>query len=259
MTNISPRYQMSLVKDIEKTIWEIYHSYDDVLAYVEKWHEVYDCFGDNENFYIKYRDKERKKIDLKNTLHAIDGDTLIKIAVDLGLATPDFIPSIPTFKNEIKSSYETAAQTFEKAYSNVEENPSIAIGLANSALESVIKEILKDQRIKIQWDQRETLSKLIGKICKAFRLDIDKNCPPEIKCIASSLIAAGKAIEDLRSDKTELHGKTDDDYIITDSLYAYFVINSITTVGLFLLSFYKKKFPIILPTPFATVDTDLPF
>lgn len=45
-----------------------------------------------------------KKIDLKKTLHQIDGETLLKIAIDLGLDTPDFIPSIPMFKNELKSS-----------------------------------------------------------------------------------------------------------------------------------------------------------
>ena len=87
-----------------------------------------------------------KKIDLKKTLHQIDGETLLKIAIDLGLDTPDFIPSIPMFKNELKSSFETAAQTFEKAYCNVEKDPSLAIGLANSALESIIKAILKDKR-----------------------------------------------------------------------------------------------------------------
>lgn len=57
---------------------------------------------------------------MKKTLHQIDGETLLKIAIDLGLDTPDFIPSIPMFKNELKSSFETAAQTFEKAYCNVE-------------------------------------------------------------------------------------------------------------------------------------------
>ena len=63
------------------------------------------------------------------------------MAIDLGVETPDFIPSIPVFKNELKSDFETASQTFEKAYKNVEEDPSLAIGLANSALESIIKPV----------------------------------------------------------------------------------------------------------------------
>jgi len=55
------------------------------------------------------------------------------------LETPDFIPCIPTFRNEIKSDYKTASATFEKAFRQIEEHPDIAIGLANSSLESIIK------------------------------------------------------------------------------------------------------------------------
>ena len=75
------------------------------------------------------------------------GSDLLRIAIDLGVDTPDFIPSIPAFKNEMKSSYKTAYDTFAKAFKQVEEDPNTAIGLANSALESIIKEILKDARM----------------------------------------------------------------------------------------------------------------
>ena len=135
----------------------------------------------HQNFYILYKDNEQKKIDVKKTLHSIDGETLLKMAIDLGVETPDFIPSIPVFKNELKSDFETASQTFEKAYKNVEEDPSLAIGLANSALESIIKEILSDNRVNIQHNEKDTLSKLISTICKAFRLNVDSSCPTEIR------------------------------------------------------------------------------
>ena len=132
---------MNIIQNINDKLYELFKSYDDVEAYVCKWQVFYDDFG-NANFYIQYKDNEHKKIDLKKTLHQIDGETLLKIAIDLGLDTPDFIPSIPMFKNELKSSFETAAQTFEKAYCNVEKDPSLAIGLANSALESIIKVLI---------------------------------------------------------------------------------------------------------------------
>ena len=143
---------MSIVQNINDRLFEFYKSYEDVANYLDKWHIVYDCYGDNENFYFFYKDEERKKLDVKKTLHHIDGETLLKIAIDLGVETPDYIPSIPVFKNELKSSYETASQTFEKAFKNVEEDPSLAVGLANSALESIIKEILKDDRIDVEWN-----------------------------------------------------------------------------------------------------------
>lgn len=239
---ISPKYQMSIIQNINDQLFELYKSYEDVENYIEKWHEVYDSFGDNENFSIIFKDNERKKIDVKRTLHNIDGETLLKIAIDLGVETPDYIPCVPTFKNELKSSYEIASQTFDKAFKNVEEDPSLAIGLANSALESIIKEILKDKRINIQWNQKDTLSSLIKSICKAFQLNAEKSFPTEIRTIASSLINCSGAIEDLRSNKTILHGKMDGNYIVKDSIYAYFVVNAVTTIGLFFLNYYKTNY-----------------
>lgn len=177
----------------------------------------------------------------------------------MGIETPDYIPSVPTFKNELKSSYETASLTFEKVFRNVEIDLSLAIGLANSVLESIIKEILKDSRINVTWSEKETLTKLIGNICKAFGLQSNENFPKEIKTLASSLINAGKAIEDLRSDKTEFHGKTDGDLMIKDAVYAYFVVNATTTVGLFLLNFYESNYPPVDNMPEAISDDGLPF
>ena len=176
----------------------------------------------------------------------------------MGIETPDYIPSIPTFKNELKSSYEIASLTFEKAFRNVETDPSLAIGLANSALESIIKEILKDSRINVTWSEKETLTKLVGNICKAFSFQSNGKFPTEIKTLASSLISAGQAIENLRSDKTEFHGKTDGDLMITDAVYAYFVVNATTTVGLFLLNFYKSNYPPIVKSE-LTLDDEIPF
>lgn len=258
MNGISPRYQMSIVQNINDRLFELYKSYEDVANYLDKWHIVYDCYGDNENFHFYFKDEERKKLDVKKTLHHIDGETLLKIAIDLGVETPDYIPSIPVFKNELKSSYETASQTFEKAFKNVEEDPSLAVGLANSALESIIKEILKDDRIHVDWNEKDTLSNLVKSICKAFKLTTDSEMPNEIKTISSSLLNACKAIDDLRSDKTIFHGKMDSNYVVTEPLYAYFIVNAVSTIGLFLLNFYKLKFPQIVKPDIEDFN-ELPF
>ena len=258
--SISPKYQMDIVQKINASLFEQFKSYEDVEAYLSKWHkeeQEWNNFWENFQFY--YKDEAKKKIDATKTLHNVDGGTLLKIAIDLGIETPDYIPSVPTFKNELKSSYETASLTFEKAFRNVETDPSLAIGLANSALESIIKEILKDSRINVTWGEKETLTKLIGNICKAFGLQSNENLPKEIKTLASSLINAGKAIEDLRSDKTEFHGKTDGDLMIKDAVYAYFVVNATTTVGLFLLNFYKSNYPPVDNKPEAISEDGLPF
>jgi hypothetical protein len=249
---ISPKYLMQLVAEVEKAIWKEYESYKNVRNYINKWYEF-----DERNYWENFSIIEKKDnvIDLNSTLHSMPGDILLKVAIDLGVSTPDFIPSIPTFKNEIKSDYKTAYDTFNKAYKQVESDPSTAIGLANSALESIIKEILKDDRIKSKIKGTETLYRLSIILFKEFNLT-NTDHPKEIKTIGTSLLTANQAIEKLRSEKTNFHGKTNDDPLVEDTLYAHFVVNSVATIGLFLNKFYTTKYP----KPEIDFDEDdLPF
>lgn len=244
MIHISPKYQIKLIADVENALWEMFPTskYRNVLFYIEKWHKSEeDNINDGwEKFHISK--DNNGNINLLDTLHSIDGETLIKIAIDLGVDTPDFIPSIPTFRNEIKSDYSTASATFEKAFKLIETDPDTAIGLANSTLESIIKEILKDHRIMKVQNKGETLYKLTCAILREFKMYPDLQMPDEIKTMGSSLLSICQSIEKIRSEKTNFHGKTEDDYIISDSLYAYFIVNNICSVGLFLMSFYRSKY-----------------
>lgn len=257
---ISPKYQIELMKNVESKIWEEFKSYKTVILYIKKWHKFEDGinYGDIwENFHIAL--DGNGNVDLQTTLGSMNGTDLIKIAIDLGVDTPDFIPSIPTFKNEIKDQYENVYDTFIKAIKHIESDPSLAIGLANSAFESLIKEILKDERFKIKLSGGETLFKLVHIILKEFKIS-DKNFPIEIKTINTSLIAICQAIEKLRSEKTIFHGKVKEDLLIEDSIYTYLTINAFTTVGLFLNSFYNKKFPKPVQEIFEEFgEDDLPF
>ena len=101
---ISPKYQMKIITSIEQAIWEEFKTYKQVKLYITKWHqnnygEIYSNNNYWENFQIV--EKINKDIDLTATLHNLPGTELLKIAIDLGVETPDFIPSIPTFKNEL--------------------------------------------------------------------------------------------------------------------------------------------------------------
>lgn len=253
MELISPKYKVLLIRDIIDTLWKELQTWDNVWLYIKGWHREYTDRWPAENFNIKYSSAGKPRINLVETLNGIDGETLLKIAIDLGVETPDFIPSIPTFRNEIKAEYATASTTFDKAYKHIESEPETAIGLANSALESIIKEILKDGRITTEWKETDTLYSLIRSLLKEFKMQSNSNMPKEIKTIGSSLAAIAQGIEKLRSDKTLFHGKTDDDYVISDPMYVYFVVNSVCTVGMFLRSFYKKHYPVqefVEPLPF---------
>ncbi len=252
---ISPKYQMDLVSKVSAEIWRVYDSYRNVGFYIAKWHQV-DEQGIWENFTI-YRKINKESIDLEKTLHRIGGELLIKIAIDMGIATPDFIPAFPTFKNELKSDYNTSYQSFEKAIKNIEEDPDLAVGLANSTLESIVKHILEDESLKTNAKGNDTLYKLTISILKEFSMfpsGKNSEMPEEIKNIGSSLLNINQNIESIRSVKTNLHGKAKDDYVLEDSLYAYFVVNCITTVGMFLKSFYETKYKVIKSTPNSELD-----
>lgn len=262
MDKISPKYQMKLVSDVEKALWNEFESskYKNVKIYIRKWHESNDSYNHDywENFTIV--EKQAGEIDLLETLHTMDGETLIKVAIDLGVDTPDFIPSVPIFRIEIKAEYPTASQAFEKAYKEIEEHPDIAIGLANSALESIIKEMLKDERVTTEWKTGYTLEKLVSSLLSEIGMFPNNDMPSEIRNIGSSLMKAAQNIESLRSNNTSFHGKTGEDYLISDSLYTYFAVNSIVTVGLLLRSLFKNKFPSMQKeVDFDDMDDDLPF
>lgn len=247
--NISPKYILQLIKKIETSLWNEFESYKNVKFYIERWQEEINY--NDYNFYVR---DNNGKLDLTSTLHGIDSSTLLKIAIDLGIETPDFIPCIPLFKNTLKSDYQSAFQSFSKAMKNVEEHPDLAIGLANSTLESILKEILKDTRTKTTYDKKKTLYKLTIDVLKEFQLFPGGEIPEEITKIGSSILTMNQFIEKLRSEKTDMHGKDTDDYKIDEPMYAYFVINSISSIGLFLSSYYKSKFP-----PLAELKEDLDF
>ena len=261
MQELSPKYIADLTKRVIEIIWDTYKSYDMVKYYISKWQKtewIGDGFDSYQQTNFEIVNKPKGEIDLMPTLNGIDNETLIKIAIDLGIDTPNFIPCIPTFKNMLKDEYSTTNEIFEKAYRLVYEEPNMAISLANSALESLIKEILKDERININYENGYTLKKLINLICKAF-MDNNKDMPQEVRTISSSLSSISNAIDDLRSAKTILHGKTTSDYIVSNPMYAELVVNSAASVGQFLQSYYNQNYPKIELKETDIIPDDLPF
>ena len=241
MDRILPSYKMQLVK---KVIAAIAYNYPgkDAKYYLENWQEDCDDFR-RVNFGIVYSDRNNEYVDLDETLNRIDGDIIVKMAIDLGIETPDFIPSIPIFRNEIKSDYQFAARTFEKAFKDAESDPDTACGLAVAALESIIKEIMSDSRIAVRCRDKNDIVKLTEDILKAFNLLPSCNMVNELKALGSGIITCSKALGDIRGDKSLLHGKKSGDVVVDDPICTYFVINCVCSIGFFLLNVYKSKFP----------------
>lgn len=252
LPKISPLYLINLQKSLKEALFLEFKSYKEVERYLRKWHESDDF--NYSNFGFSY---DGTNIDVLCTLNSMDGELLLQIAVDLGVDTPDFIPSVATFKNELKSSYTTSYQTFEKALKEIYDHPDIAVGLINSALESIVKELGKDTRLREHFESKGTLYDLIQSLLKSLELFPYSDVPLEIKNIGSGLLKIMKSIEDLRSTKTKMHGLSSEDYMVTDTLLAQFVVNASSTIGLFLINYYKFRYP---PAGNDTLLTDdLPF
>lgn len=236
--DISPKYMVLLIEKINDTLRDMFKSsrYEKVEWYILKWRNLW------YNFMILKNEKEQ--IRLLDTLNYInDNELIIKIAMDLWIETPWFIPAVSKIKNELKEENENIHDTFMKAFREVEENPSLAIWMANSTLESIIKTILQDSRIQIEKDKKNTLYELSEKVIRVFGMNPELDIPKEVKQIWSWLVKTCQWIEQLRSEKTDFHWKTKNDIVIKDSTYAYFVVNAVSTIGLFLLEIYKENYP----------------
>lgn len=237
---------MELIPKIENVLWGMSDraKYQNVRRYIEKFHEEWnDWNNSDENFHIYYS-TDNKNIDLTETLHKMPSDLLIKIAIDLGIDTPGFLPVVPQFKNVLKDQNQSAYQNFERATKNVYENPDQAVSLASSTLEGIIKTILSNETFKNRTTtiKNKSLSKLVSEIVKEFGFDDKSKCPPELITIASQLRSIGTTIDDLRSDKSTAHGKAHNEYVIDDPLWAAFIVNTSASLGLFLWEYFEKKY-----------------
>jgi hypothetical protein len=184
-SDISPKYIMELIPKVENVLWGMSDKakYQNVRRYIEKFHEEGDSWNNSdENFHIYYSDEDSKNIDLAETLHRMPSSLLIKIAIDLGIDTPGFLPVVPQFKNILKDQNQNAYQNFERATKNVYENPDQAVSLASSTLEGIIKTILTDVTFKdsAKAIKNKPLTKLVSSIVKEFGFDDKTKCSARI-------------------------------------------------------------------------------
>lgn len=247
---ISPRYIMELVPKVEKALWDMFDTskYLRVKHYILKWYkeEWYGYNGNDhwENFEVFYKDDQKTNIDLAETLYRMPNDIIIRIAIDVGIDTPGFLPVTPTFKNVLKDENQSAYQNFDRATKNAYEHPDNAVALASSTLEGIIKTILEHNTFNEDAAKLKnlSLSKLAKEIVKKFGFDDATKCPPEIITLAGQLRSIAATVDDLRSDKSTAHGKSGKDYVIDDPLWAMFTINTCATVGLFLWEYFERKY-----------------
>lgn len=242
---------MNLVSQVENALWNEFESskYKNVEYYIRRWHEddglppYYNVH--EENFSIYWQDNDTNKIDLLKTLHNMPNEIVIRIATDLGIPTPGFLPIVPEkFKNVLADANQNACHNFERAIQNVYENPDEAVTLATSALDGIIKTILEHE--KLQELKTETsgksLSKQVQLITKRLSEISCVECPQEISTLCSQIRSIGQTVDDLRSDKATAHGKLGEDYVINEPLWGALAVNACATVGIFLWELFNNKY-----------------
>ncbi len=250
---VSPSAMIDIIDRIEKAIWEKYSSYKNASRYIKRWHKVFsDDYGRccDENFTVILNDKDQ--INLSATLDTMGDELLMQIAVDLGIEVPGLIYAVAEIKGVLADRYENVGDVFNKAFEKVASEPAAAVMMANSALELIIKRICSDDRIE-PCNSKLTLYKLTQHILKQFKLYPDKDLNGNLRNIASGLISVAQAVENIRSENTNAHGT--DREIIDNPLYAMFILNSVSTVGLFLLNYYEIEYPVEI----REFDDEIPF
>ena len=248
---------LDIIWRIEKTLWDKFETqkYQNVKRYISRWHETeYDYQGNycGSNFEI-ITQKDTDNVNLAATLDTMGDELLFQIAVDLNIEIPGLIYSVAEIKGVLSQKYEDVARTFEKAHEKIYSDPSTSIIMANSALERIIKKICSNGTIE-GCNPKDTLYKLTSHILKQFNFFPDKSLNTDIRNIGSGLLTASQAIENIRSNNTEAHGSEDE--TISDPLYAMLVVNTVSTIGLFLLNFYEKHYK---PESDFNFDEEIPF
>jgi len=256
-TMISPSSMLDIIERIEKALWDKFENkkYQNVKRYISRWHE--EEYYDRGNYYGSNFEiatqQDSGNIDLPATLDNMSDELLFQIAVDLSIEVPGLVYSVAEIKGVLSQKYEDIGRTFEKAHKKIYSEPSTAIIMANSALERIIKKICSDSTID-GCKSKDTLYKLTSHVLKQFNFFPDKSLNTNIRNIGSGLLSASQAIENIRSNNTEAHGTEDE--IISDPLYAMLVVNTVATVGLFLLNYYEKHYK---PEPDFNQDEEIPF
>ena len=179
-------------------------------------------------------------LNLVFSLNEAEDSILFQMAVDLGLEVPGLIYSVAEIRDILGTGYTKAHSMFENAYKKVMDEPSQSVILANSALESILKE-LSDEGLIEPCRTGDSLKELTNHVITQLDLSPSKMANTNMKKIVSKLLKIAEAIQNLRSEHTEAHGKNKDSYLIDNPMYSQLVLNAVTTVGLFLHQYHQAK------------------
>ncbi len=158
-----------------------------------------------------------------------DGNRLITVHV----------PTVATFEDAIRDGNMTTVRAdFDRALSNVETDPSAAIGNACSLLESVFKTILVDDKIPLPGEP--TIKPLWKTIRAHLDLTPDNLANNDVKAVLSGIAAIVSGLGDLRSHSGAVHGR-EREFVAPDSRLARFVVHVAQATASLIIETWQQR------------------
>ncbi|MCP4140783.1 MAG: abortive infection family protein [Chloroflexi bacterium] len=184
---------------------------------------------------------DNKWLYVKEILGTIDENIIVNIAKDLELFNSfETVSSAAHLLRQFdKTSMKVCQDDFEKAVQDVETNPANAIGMASTALESICKAML--DAFKEPYPKDESLQPLLKTVFKILDLSPAGHADPDLKRILGGLSNAGAGLAVLRTKYSTFHGKGANQLRL-EKRHARLAVNSLTTVGMFLLETYFEMY-----------------
>jgi hypothetical protein len=178
-----------------------------------------------------------------NMLSKETDKVVFHIANELKINSHDNIEAIIQLENLLQKNYlKNIIDDFNRSVSNIEKDPDLAIASASSTLESICKSLL--DYLSIDYPKDQGLSSLVSLTFHQLDLSPSAHSDAEIKRILGGLTNAGLGIGVLRTGYSSAHGKGSKQYRL-GKRHARLVVNSMATIGIFLLETYYDKYNVI--------------
>lgn len=216
-----------------------YHMQDTMVT-----SEINSYFGHYDLEFNKVTVPRSKRVYVQEILEGAPSELILEVAKDLGLITSiDIIDDSYVLENYFNNhGFENCKRDFDRCLENISNDIDTAIGNASSTLESLFKAILDD--MGEDYPKDESISPLASLVFEKLNLSPSDHADPEIKRILGGLLNAGLGIGTLRTKFSSFHGKGGKQ-IRLEKRHARLVINSLTTVGLFVLETYLNKYKLL--------------
>ncbi|WLD91726.1 abortive infection family protein [Alkalihalobacillus sp. AL-G] len=184
-----------------------------------------------------------KRTHVINLLSKVSDSVVLQVASGLNINLHNNIEVINQLDNLLQENFlKNIIDDFNRSVSNIEKDSDQAIASASSTLESICKSLL--DFFSTDYPKDQSLSSLVSKTFSLLDLSSAAHSDAEIKRILGGLTNAGLGIGVLRTGYSSAHGKGSKQYRL-GKRHARLVVNSMATIGIFLLETYYEKYNMV--------------